>query len=95
MFFSNIAFVSALSLLAAKVQAQSVVAHFIVGNAKNYQAADWDADIKAAADAGIEGFSLNIGDPALFDTQVPLAYDAAQKHGKFGMFLQFDFGAYS
>jgi glucan endo-1,3-alpha-glucosidase len=39
--------------------ARSVVAHFMLDNSYAYTVAQWNTDMKAAQEAGIDGFSLN------------------------------------
>ena len=63
-----------------------------MGNAGGYQLADWASEIHTAAAAGLDGFALNVADDGTtIDTQVPLAYQAAEQAGNFKVFLQFDF----
>jgi glucan endo-1,3-alpha-glucosidase len=40
--------------------AQSVFAHVIVGNTYGFSSSDWSRDIDLAANAGIDGFALNV-----------------------------------
>lgn len=43
--------------------------------------------------AGIDGFALDVADDGSAGTQLPLAYKAAEKTGKFKVFLQFDYAS--
>ena len=74
--------------------AQTVVAHFIVGNSQNFQPADWDHNIALAHEAGLDGFALNVAADGSCDKQIPMAYQAAERASQngttFKVFLQFD-----
>lgn len=45
---------------AAGANAKAVVAHFMLANSYSYSLSDWQYDIKAAQDASIDGFALNM-----------------------------------
>ena len=65
-----------------------------VGNAYSMTDEQWQSDIRAAKDAHIDGFALNI---ALQDEHtgdvVEKAYQAAQSVGGFSLFLSFDYAS--
>ena len=42
------------------VQGKSVSAHFMLANSYSYSLSDWQYDIKAAQDAKIDSFALNM-----------------------------------
>lgn len=67
-----------------------------VGLTLGHSKAQWEADICAARQAGIDGFAMNIGpqDPWTKD-QLRLAYTAANDvaPGGFGLFISFDMAA--
>lgn len=66
-----------------------VWAHHMVGNTEFYAASNWEADVKAAKAAGIDGFALNMGRDAYQPQNVQWAYDAGASNG-LSMFLSFD-----
>lgn len=45
---------------ASAVEAKAVMAHFMLANSYSYSLADWQYDIKAAQDASIDAFALNM-----------------------------------
>ena len=54
----------------------------------------WQKDISAAKASSVDGFALNIGpNDAWTQTQLQLAYSAAEAAGGFSMFISFDFAA--
>ncbi|EJD50719.1 glycoside hydrolase [Auricularia subglabra TFB-10046 SS5] len=70
-----------------------VFAHHVVGIVGfNYQLSDWVNDIQLAQQTGIDAFALNIGTDNFTDTQLSLAYTAANQLG-FKLFISFDFAA--
>ncbi|OJJ48465.1 hypothetical protein ASPZODRAFT_150690 [Penicilliopsis zonata CBS 506.65] len=71
---------------------KSVFAHFIVGNAAAMTAEQWEADIREAQRAHIDGFALNIATQDSYtDTVLQTAYAAAETVGNFSLFLSFDY----
>ncbi|OQD72534.1 hypothetical protein PENANT_c241G10766 [Penicillium antarcticum] len=54
-----VAWVTAL-LLACRVQAAAVFAHFMLTNSANYTSSDWENDMKLAQDTHINAFALNM-----------------------------------
>lgn len=84
----------ALAGRSALAEAKAVFAHFMVGNVQAFSQADWEADIKLAQDAGIDGFALNI---AAGDTSngasLEKAFAAADARG-FKLFFSFDYKAW-
>ncbi|KAE9402282.1 glycoside hydrolase family 71 protein [Gymnopus androsaceus JB14] len=77
-------------LLASRVDATAVFAHFMVQNAFSYDSvADWTADIVAAQAIGIDGFALNT---AVDDYEVDRYTDAfaAAEAADFKFFISFD-----
>ncbi|KAL1297531.1 hypothetical protein AAFC00_006103 [Neodothiora populina] len=76
---------------------KEVFAHLIIGNTYGYTQADFLNDIKAAHNAGIDGFALNIATPAVFpatDESLNNVYSAAEQYNNgFSLFLSFDYGA--
>lgn len=80
--------------LPSAVSAQSVFAHFILGNAGSYTETQWQSDIKLAKAAGIDAFVLNIAPPLAGTTsiQVANAFKAANDLGSdFKLFFSFDY----
>ncbi|KZW03361.1 glycoside hydrolase [Exidia glandulosa HHB12029] len=70
-----------------------VFAHFMVGIlGTTYTLQDWVNDINLAKATGIDAFALNIGTDSFTDTQLSLAYTAANANG-FKLFISFDFAA--
>ncbi|EWC47642.1 hypothetical protein DRE_03262 [Drechslerella stenobrocha 248] len=70
-----------------------VTAHFLVGIAGSYTASNWQQDINAAKEMGIEAFALNIAKQstdAFTPAQLALAYNQAQNLN-FKMYISFDF----
>jgi hypothetical protein len=53
-------------------------------------ASDYDADMKRAKEAGIDAFTLNIGNDPYTDTQLNFAYQSAADHN-IKVFISFDF----
>ena len=62
-----------------------------LGLTVNHTAKDWDDEIRAAKECGIDGFALNTGpqDHWLYD-QLDLAYQAAERAGGFVLFISFE-----
>ncbi|EME38448.1 glycoside hydrolase family 71 protein [Dothistroma septosporum NZE10] len=87
------ALLSALALQTAS--AASVFAHFMVQNAYAYTEAQWETDIKAAQQVGIDGFALNWIPPNCQDDQswavdrIDDAFHAAENLG-FKLMYSFD-----
>lgn len=48
------------ALMASAVDGKAVLAHFMLANSYSYSLADWQFDIKAAQDARIDAFALNM-----------------------------------
>ncbi|KAE8156035.1 glycoside hydrolase [Aspergillus tamarii] len=72
-----------------------VFAHFMVGIVKNYQLADWIADMTTAQAIGIDAFALNCASiDSYTPDQLALAYQAAEQVG-FKVFISFDFAYWS
>ncbi|KAK0742942.1 glycoside hydrolase [Schizothecium vesticola] len=71
-----------------------VFAHYMVGLTCNQKPEQWLRDVQCAKDCGIDGFALNIGpcDPWT-ESQLDLAYSAAEQVGDFVLFLSFDMAA--
>lgn len=85
---------AALASLPSAVSAQSVFAHFILGNAGSYTETQWQSDIKLAQEAGIDAFVLNIAPPLVgtTSTQVSNAFKAVNDLGSgFKLFFSFDY----
>ncbi|KAF3928654.1 hypothetical protein AA313_de0208068 [Arthrobotrys entomopaga] len=83
----------------AKRQSSSKIAtaHFVLGIAGSYTAANWQQDINAAMDMGIDAFALNIAREsvdAFTPTQLALAYSTAESLG-FKMYISFDFNYFA
>ncbi|ETS82253.1 hypothetical protein PFICI_07255 [Pestalotiopsis fici W106-1] len=79
--------------LACKRQSndRKVFAHYMVGLTDGQSSDQWAQDISDAKSAGIDGFALNIGgSDSWTDTQLPLAYAAAEAAGSFVLFISFD-----
>ncbi|KAL4883403.1 glycosyl hydrolase family 71-domain-containing protein [Aspergillus karnatakaensis] len=78
-------------LLACRVQAAAVFAHFMVTNSANYTSDDWRNDMKLAQDAHIDAFALNMAynDPTNMRA-LPAAFSAADSVG-FKLFFSFDY----
>ncbi|EPS44184.1 hypothetical protein H072_1875 [Dactylellina haptotyla CBS 200.50] len=71
--------------------------HFMLGIAGGYSASNWQEDINAAKDMGIDAFALNIAKAsvdAFTPNQLALAYNTAQSLG-FKMYISFDFAYYA
>ncbi|KAJ9668260.1 Glucan endo-1,3-alpha-glucosidase agn1 [Coniosporium apollinis] len=84
----------ALVAVVSTASAEAVFAHFIVGNVKSYTVDHWKKDIQLAADAGIDGFVLNIATPwdGPIAAQVGNAFQAATDIGsKFKLLFSFDY----
>lgn len=65
-----------------------------VGAAKSLaSAADYSADMRAAANAGIDALALNIGPDGWAETQLGYAYDSAAENGM-KVFISFDFNRF-
>jgi hypothetical protein len=63
-----------------------------VGNVPSSTFSDWQSDIRAAQDAHIDGFVLNIAAPdPSNDNSIALAFDACVQSGKFSLFFSFDY----
>ncbi|KAJ5382695.1 hypothetical protein N7517_000606 [Penicillium concentricum] len=85
-----LAWVTAL-LLACRVQAAAVFAHFMVTNSANYTSSDWENDMKLAQDAHIDAFALNMAYNDPTNTKaLPAAFAAADSVG-FKLFFSFDY----
>ncbi|KAF7715037.1 Glucan endo-1,3-alpha-glucosidase [Penicillium ucsense] len=78
-------------LLACRVQAAAVFAHFMLTNTANYTSTDWQDDMKLAQDAHIDAFALNMAydDPTNIKA-LPAAFAAADSVG-FKLFFSFDY----
>ncbi|RHZ43443.1 glycoside hydrolase family 71 protein [Aspergillus thermomutatus] len=78
-------------LLACRVQAAAVFAHFMVTNSANYTSNDWKNDMKLAQEAHIDAFALNMAynDPTNMDA-LPAAFSAAESVG-FKLFFSFNY----
>ncbi|KAJ5651622.1 uncharacterized protein N7484_005345 [Penicillium longicatenatum] len=78
-------------LLACRVQAAAVFAHFMVTNSANYTSSDWENDMKLAQDAHIDAFALNMAysDPTNMKA-LPAAFAVADSVG-FKLFFSFDY----
>lgn len=63
----------------------------MMGNAQQYTAEAWIADVKQAKAAGFDAFAVNVGGDATDSVQLDLAYSAAEKAGNFGIFVSLDF----
>ncbi|KAK3317119.1 glycosyl hydrolase family 71-domain-containing protein [Cercophora scortea] len=75
------------------VRAKAVFAHFMVSNAANYSASDWEDDIRLAKDANITAFALNIAyNDSMNNISVGRAFAAAEDKG-FQLFFSFDSAA--
>jgi glucan endo-1,3-alpha-glucosidase len=61
----------------------------MVGIVSTYTLRDWEHDMTLAKSYGIDGFGLNVGNDPYTDTQLTLAYQAAESLG-FRVFLSFD-----
>ncbi|KAK3355757.1 glycoside hydrolase [Neurospora tetraspora] len=84
---------TALALLPFAQAAKEVFAHFIVGNAPNYDMSDWQDDIRLAQDASIDGFVLNIASQdASNDNSLANAFRAANA-ANFKLFFSFDYSS--
>ncbi|TDZ31681.1 Mutanase [Colletotrichum spinosum] len=83
--------IAGLLVAVTRVQAQAVVAHFMLINTKNYTLSDFEDDFKLAKDAHIDAFALNMGltDPHTADALVD-AFEAAANVG-FSLFFSFDY----
>ncbi|CAG8350820.1 unnamed protein product [Penicillium salamii] len=85
-----VAWVTAL-LLACRVQAAAVFAHFMFTNSANYTSSDWQNDMKLAQDAHIDAFALNMAyDDPTNTKALPAAFAAADSVG-FKLFFSFDY----
>lgn len=78
---------------------REVFAHFILGNTAPYSRDDFHADIKAASDAGIDGFALNIGGDSFTSASLDALFAAAESFNRatgrsFRSFISFDYAAY-
>ncbi|KAK1754285.1 glycoside hydrolase [Echria macrotheca] len=70
---------------------RKVFAHYMVGLTCEQSLDQWYYDIKTAAEAGIDGFALNIGPSDHWtETQLFQAYHAAEQVGNFVLFISFD-----
>ncbi|KAK0495448.1 glycoside hydrolase family 71 protein [Armillaria luteobubalina] len=77
--------------LASGNKPASVVAHFIVGNARSYTEDDWKNDIKLASANGIDAFALNIGGDSWERDQISMAFGACSDlKTDFKLFFSFD-----
>ncbi|KAF3942470.1 hypothetical protein ABW19_dt0201434 [Dactylella cylindrospora] len=82
-----------LDLIERQSGSKIVTAHFMMGLAGGYSAANWQQDINAAKDMGIDAFALNIADAAQdpwTGKQLSLAYSQAQALN-FKLYISFDF----
>ncbi|KAJ1324132.1 Glycosyl hydrolase family 71 [Microdochium nivale] len=82
--------VTFVSLGCSQVTAFAVFAHFMVGNTLNYGYADWEADIVAAQQAGIDAFALNIAKDEQANIEIEQAFQVAVAR-KFRLFFSFDY----
>jgi len=69
---------------------KKVFAHYMVGFAYGSDQSFFDAQIKRAQAAGIDGFALNVGSNDWQPARVATALDAAKNNGDFVMFISFD-----
>ncbi|CAF3398298.1 unnamed protein product [Rotaria socialis] len=69
---------------------KKVFAHYMVGFAYPSDQNFFDAQIKRAKSAGIDGFALNVGIDDWQPDRVTKALAAAQNNGDFTMFISFD-----
>nr|XP_018262177.1 uncharacterized protein I303_05193 [Kwoniella dejecticola CBS 10117]OBR84335.1 hypothetical protein I303_05193 [Kwoniella dejecticola CBS 10117] len=74
---------------------KKVFAHFMIGIVYGYTLESWLEDIALAKSKGIDGFALNIGLDHYSQTQLDLAYKAAEISGDFVCFISFDFNWYT
>ncbi|KAK0458149.1 glycoside hydrolase family 71 protein [Desarmillaria tabescens] len=92
--FANTLFYGALAsrkLSKRTSDSKTVVAHFIVGNSRSYNADDWTKDIQLAYDNGIDAFALNIGGDSWERDQVADAFGACSAmKTPFKLFFSFD-----
>lgn len=49
-----------MAAMASVVEGKAVVAHFMLANSYSYSLSDWQYDIRAAQDAKIDAFALNM-----------------------------------
>jgi glucan endo-1,3-alpha-glucosidase len=72
------------------ISSKKVFAHYMVGFAYGSDQSFFDAQIKKARTAGIDGFALNVGSDDWQPDRVAKALDAAKNNGNFVMFISFD-----
>ncbi|KAJ6036601.1 Glycoside hydrolase family 71 [Penicillium herquei] len=78
-------------LFYTQVYCRAVFAHFMVSNTAGYAVSDWENEIKAAQDAHIDAFALNIANGEdTTSTSMPNAFTAAENL-KFSLFFSFDY----
>ncbi|CAK1363204.1 Mutanase [Cercospora beticola] len=77
---------------ASAVEAKAVMAHFMLANSYSYSLADWQYDIKAAQDASIDAFALNMAynPSSQLDQSIANAFQAANSLG-FKLLFSFDY----
>ncbi|KAG8708165.1 hypothetical protein FRC09_001404 [Ceratobasidium sp. 395] len=70
---------------------KAVFAHFILGNAYNFNPGVWESNIASASSKGIDVFTLNVGPDVWQPARLVDAYNAAQKAApNFRMSISFD-----
>ncbi|KAK3397551.1 glycoside hydrolase [Sordaria brevicollis] len=84
---------TALALLPFAQAAREVFAHFIVGNAPNYDLSDWKEDIRLAQNASIDGFVLNIASQDASNANSLANAFRAANAANFKLFFSFDYNA--
>ncbi|KAK3948011.1 glycoside hydrolase [Pseudoneurospora amorphoporcata] len=90
---SSILTATALALLPFAQAAKEVFAHFIVGNAPNYDLSDWQDDIALAQNASIDGFVLNIASQDASNANSLTNAFRAANAANFKLFFSFDYNA--
>ncbi|KAI5366606.1 Putative glycoside hydrolase family 71 [Septoria linicola] len=80
------------ALMASAVEGKAVLAHFMLANSYSYSLADWQFDIKAAQDARIDAFALNMAynPSSQLDQSIANAFQAANSAG-FKLIFSFDY----
>ncbi|KAF3932559.1 hypothetical protein ABW20_dc0104890 [Dactylellina cionopaga] len=81
------------SLVERQGSSKIATSHFMMGLAGGYSASNWQEDINAAKDMGIDAFALNIARQSVDSftpTQLALAYSQAQSLN-FKLYISFDF----
>lgn len=84
-------YVGSILLLCFRINAQTVFAHFMLGNTENYGYSDYEDDITKAQEAHIDGFALNMAyDEDTTEDGLLVMFAVAESKG-FKLIFSFDY----